>query len=126
MLNIPKCDSNLDIKQNDKSTRLSEDYYLNSDRAFDSKVILGRIIKYKLLDNIYVSITRGDRMSHNGSSDPMAFIDMMTCDRFNEKNNPEYSRQFLNFFSKELRLPLSRVLIQYHETQIHDYGYIRE
>lgn len=50
MLNIPKCDSNLDIKQNDKSTRLSEDYYLNSDRAFDSKVILGRIIKYKLLD----------------------------------------------------------------------------
>lgn len=50
MLNIPKCDSNLDIKQNDKSTRLSEDYDLNSDRALDSKAIPGRIIKSKLLD----------------------------------------------------------------------------
>ncbi|XP_071167491.1 MIF-like protein mif-2 [Mytilus galloprovincialis] len=88
-------------------------------------VKVSEVVNYST-ENIYVSITRGDRMSHNGSSDPMAFIDMMTCDRFNEKNNPGYSRQFLKFFCKELRLPLSRVLIQYHETQIHDYGYIRE
>ncbi|XP_071167489.1 MIF-like protein mif-2 [Mytilus edulis] len=95
--------------------------------GFEHKVAekVSEVVNYST-ECIYVSITRGDRMSHNGSSAPMAFIDMMTCARFNEKNNPGYSRQFLKFFCKELRLPLSRVLIQYHDAQIHDFGCIRQ
>ncbi|XP_052099187.1 macrophage migration inhibitory factor-like [Mytilus californianus] len=86
---------------------------------------MGEVFEFPI-EVIYVTLTTGDRMSHNGSSDPMVFVDMVTVNKFSEENNPSYSRQFMKFFSDELKIPLHRVLIQYHDSQMEDFGCKRQ
>ena len=47
-------------------------------------------------------------MIHNGTRDPMAFVDIDTANKFNEDVNPGYTIQFQEFFTKELKIPKSR------------------
>ncbi|XP_063431194.1 macrophage migration inhibitory factor-like [Mytilus trossulus] len=86
---------------------------------------MGEVFEFPI-EVIYVTLTTGDRISHNGSSDPMVFVDMVTVNKFSDETNPGYSRQFMKFFSDELKLPLHRVLIQYHDSQMGDFGCKRQ
>jgi len=57
---------------------------------------------------VYVTMSCGERMSHNGSGDPMVILDIDTCARFGESTNGGYSLKLIKFFSEELKLPLCR------------------
>ncbi len=55
-----------------------------------------------------MSVTCGDRMIHNGSRAPMAFVDIDTANKFSEDANPGYTVKFQEFFTKALNIPASR------------------
>lgn len=47
-------------------------------------------------------------MYHNGSRDPMIILDMDTCGKFNEINNPEYTKHLMEFFTETTNIPKNR------------------
>ncbi|OPL33565.1 macrophage factor migration inhibitory, partial [Mytilus galloprovincialis] len=93
---------------------------------FEEKVAqkVSEVVGYPI-EIIYVSVTPGDRMIHNGSRDPMAFVDIDTALKFNEEVNPGYTVKFQEFFTKALNIPLSRLVLHYHDAKVSDYGVYR-
>ena len=94
---------------------------------FEEKVALkvSETINYPL-ELIHVSVTCGDRMIHNGSRAPMAFVDIDTANKFSEDANPGYTVKFQEFFTKALNIPASRLILHYHATKGSDYGVSRQ
>ncbi|XP_076113563.1 MIF-like protein mif-2 isoform X1 [Mytilus galloprovincialis] len=74
---------------------------------------------------VYIKLTCGDRMYHNGSRGPMMFLDMNTVGKFNETNNPEYTKQFMEFLTENTNIPKNRIVIHYHDASAHEYGFWR-
>ena len=51
-------------------------------------------------------------MYHNGSRDPMLFLDMDTVGKFNEINNPGYTKEFMEFLTENLDLKKNRYFLK--------------
>jgi hypothetical protein len=51
-------------------------------------------------------------MYHNGSGDPMLFLDMDTVGKFNEIKNPGYTKEFMEFLTENLNLKMNRYFLK--------------
>jgi hypothetical protein len=52
------------------------------------------------------------RMYHNGSRDPMLFLDMDTVGKFNEIKNPGYTKEFMEFLTENFNLKMNRYFLK--------------